>query len=346
MTLTYLSCFLGLCLLFFYFSCKNDPKAGKLPGGFTRNQDTIQYYSETLQNVDANTFEIIDDCFCKDARQVFYYRSYRESSDYFLTKKHSIQKLDGADAATFTSLGYDYARDKSQAWFKSTAFQVEDLQSLTVLDYHFIRDDIRAYVNRAPIAGSDGKTFELLSDGYARDAQRYYYVQSYSDGDYEVYPIDCAYTSFQVLDYQFAKDAHNAFYLGKKIKVADGASFQQIGFGYTKDAQHVFFQDLQVAGADPQTFVPFKENENAMGPTAYARDNNNIYVNEKTFAGADAATFKILDEKYTSDKNGVYYFGKKVKNADPGTFKVFPHFVGNADAEDKNHQYGEGKVVE
>ena len=346
MTFTYLSCFLGFCLLLFFFSCKNDQKAGKLPNGFTRNQDTIQYYSETLENVDANSFEVIDDAFCKDASQVFYYRSYRESSDYFLTKKHSIQKLDSADAATFTSLGYDYARDKLQAWFKSNAFQVEDVQSLTVLNYHFIKDNIHAYVNRAPIAGSDGKTFELLDDAYARDAQHYYYLQSYSDGDYEVYPIDCAYTSFQVLDYQFAKDAHHAFYLGKKIKGADGASFQRIGFGYTKDAQHVFFQDLQVAGADPQTFVPFKENENALGPTAYARDNNNIYVNEKTFAGADAATFKILDEKYTSDKNGVYYFGKKVKNADPGTFKVFPHFVGNADAEDKNHQYGEGKVVE
>jgi hypothetical protein len=37
---------------------------------------------------------------------------------------------------------------------------------------------------------------------------------------------------------------------------------------------------------------------------------------------------------------------KKVKNAEPSTFKVFPHFIGDADAEDKNHRYGEGKVLE
>ncbi|MEY3420271.1 MAG: hypothetical protein RIR48_551, partial [Bacteroidota bacterium] len=28
------------------------------------------------------------------------------------------------------------------------------------------------------------------------------------------------------------------------------------------------------------------------------------------------------------------------------SFKVYPHFVGDADAEDKNHKYGDGKIVE
>ena len=78
----------------------------------------------------------------------------------------------------------------------------------------------------------------------------------------------------------------------------------------------------------------------------YAKDKNGIYVNEKYFSETDVATFKILNEKYTLDKNGVYYHMKKVKNADPLSFKVFPHFMGNADAEDKNHLFGEGEVVE
>ena len=335
----------------FFFSCKNknpnpDAQAGKLPHGFTRNLDTIKYYSETLEQVDAHTFEVIDDCFCKDAQHVFYFRSYRESSDYFMTKKHRIQQLEGADAATFVSLGYGYAKDKSQAWSKNRAFKVADISSLTVLNDHFVRDNIHAYADGAPIAGSDGKTFELIEDPYAKDALHYYYVLTYSDGGYEVKTISCQYGSFQVLDYQFAKDANNAFYLGKKINGADPAGFELLGNGYSKDAQHVFFESGQVAGADPQTFVLFKENENSLGTTVYARDKNGIYINEKAFAGADVATFKILNEKYTMDKNGVYFNMKKVKNADPGSFQVYPHYMGDADATDKNHKYGDGKVVE
>ena len=345
MTLAILA--ISICALLFFFSCNNKPSnPGDLGNGFSKSQDTIKYYSEPLSGVDALTFEIVDDYYCKDKSQVFYYRSYRESRDYFLTKKHSIQKLEGADAATFTSLDYGYARDRAHAWLNDQPFQVEEVQSLTVLNTHFVKDNMRAYVNCKPIPGSDGKTFEILSDAYARDAQHYYYLQVFSDGEYEVSVIPCQYASFEVLDYRFAKDAGDAYYTGKKIKGADGATFQPVGYGYSKDAQHVFFESMQVSGADPQTFVPYKENENAMGTTVDAKDKNNIYVQEKVFADVDAATFRILDEKYTADKNTVYYIGKKVKNADPGTFKVYPHFMGNADAEDKNHKYGEGEVVE
>lgn len=350
MTFTYLTCFLSLCILFFLFSCRNqhsDGKTEKLSHGFTRDRDTIRYYSETLE-VDANTFQVIDDAFCKDAYQVFYFRSYRESSDYFLTKKHSVQKLDGADPASFESLGYDYAKDKSKAWYKTRTFEVEDLQSLNVLDRHFAKDNIRVYLDRVPVSGSDGSTFRLIEQEpqYVKDASHYYYIISYSDGGSEIQPIACQYASFQVLDYQYAKDAQNAFYLGNKMKGADPARFELLGHRYSRDGQHVFFGADQVAGADPQTFVPFRENENSSGTTVYARDKNGIYINEKRFAGVDLATFKILDEKYSIDRNGVYFNTTQVRNADPNSFKVYPQYFGNADAEDKNHKYGDGKVVE
>ena len=351
MTITYTTCFLSLCLLLFFFSCKNknqgpDAQAGKLPHGFTKHLDTIKYYAETLEQVDARTFEVIDDYFCKDAHQVFYFRSYRESSDYFMTKKHFIQKMEGADAATFVSLGDGYAKDKSQAWSKNQTFKVADIPGLTVLSQHFVRDNIQAYLYGAPIAGSDGKTFELIDDAYVKDALHYYYVQAYSDGGYDVTAIPCHYGSFQVLDDQFAKDAHHAFYLGNKINSANPASFELLGHSYSKDTQHVYFESQQVAGADPQTFALFKENEHSLGATVYAGDKNGIYINEKAFKGVDMATFKILNEKYTLDKNGVYFHMKKVKNADPTSFQVYPHYVGDADAADNNHKYGDGKVVE
>jgi hypothetical protein len=69
-------------------------------------------------------------------------------------------------------------------------------------------------------------------------------------------------------------------------------------------------------------------------------------VNDVPFEGVDRATFRILDEKYTVDTNGVYFRMERVRGADPLTFKVYPHYLGDADAEDKDHKYGDGRVVE
>ena len=83
-----------------------------------------------------------------------------------------------------------------------------------------------------------------------------------------------------------------------------------------------------------------------MGEIVYAKDKNRIYCNEQSFPGVDISSFRILNEKYTIDKNGVYYKMKLMPNADAASFKVYPHFLGDADAEDKNHKYGEGQKVE
>ena len=119
-----------------------------------------------------------------------------------------------------------------------------------------------------------------------------------------------------------------------------------ISNGYAKDIKRVYFRTKIVEKVDPSSFKTLNENENSMGETVYAKDKNGIYVNDKHLAEAEVATFKVLNEKYSMDKNGVYFRMKKVKNADPLSFKVFPHFMGDADAEDKNHRYGEGKVLE
>lgn len=51
--------------------------------------------------------------------------------------------------------------------------------------------------------------------------------------------------------------------------------------------------------------------------------------------GADAATFKSIDNKYGRDKNHVYYCEHLIKNADPASFKVLGGFY----AKDKNYGF-------
>jgi hypothetical protein len=54
-------------------------------------------------------------------------------------------------------------------------------------------------------------------------------------------------------------------------------------------------------------------------------------------AGADPLT--------GSDNRHVFYKTKIIKDAQPAGFRVYPHDVGDADAEDAKFKYHEGKKV-
>ena len=352
LNMTHIICFVAIAGVWLFISCRGNNDKGKsdaanpdnLGNGFVKKMDTVWFYDVALENVDPLSFVIVDDYFFKDKYHVCFFETYRLSQDYFTSKRKRYLHLEKADPASFESLGDGYAKDKWTAWYLDKPFKVEDLKSLTVLNHHFIKDNKTAYLDRKMIGGSDGKTFEVISDHYAKDFKKYYYCTPF-DGQYEIKPIPCHYESFVVVDYQYAKDKSSVFYEGDKISKAESYSFELISDGYAKDINRVYFRDKIVEKADPSSFKTLNENENSMGETIYAKDKNGIYVNDKHFAEADAATFKVLNEKYSMDKKGVYFRMKKVKNVDRSSFKVYPHFMGDTDAEDQNHKYSDGKIV-
>ncbi len=346
--MTYIIWTILLIIAWFYISCSNKKKKdspGKFQYGFSRIKDSIKYFDKAIDDVDANSFIIIDEYYCKDKSQVFYHKTYRESKDYFLTKKHMIVPLQNCDAESFKSLDYGYATDKSSAWFNGSPFVVSDVESLQVLDLQFVKDKNHVYLQCKQIPHIHSPTFERINTNYAKDHQQYYFIQS-DQVEYTLKPIHCNYATYQLLENYFSKDQEHVFYHGEIIKGSAPSSFQIIGAPYSKDVSHVYYENKIITNADPNTFELFKENELSSGGYYYAKDKNHIYLNNINFEGIDAGSFKILNEKYCSDKNGIYYNMKKVKNADASTFKIFPHYIGNADAEDKNHRYGDGKVVE
>jgi hypothetical protein len=336
--------------LVIYMSCstkKTSTKQNKELGyGFKKDSSGIWFYDQLLTGVDVNTFDILDENYCKDKAQVFYFRTYRESSDYFTSKRKQIQQLVDADPGTFSTIGYEYAKDKSKAWCKGTTFSVTDASSLTALNFHFTKDKVNVYVDCQKVEAIDGSTFELLDDQYAKDARTYFYVAPTGDGKFSIESISAQYNSFVKIERQYAKDNVNVFYKGKKINQADPSSFTIIGDNYSKDKHNVFYNDQILQGADPGSFQLFEENELSNGETIYAHDKNSIFANDHINTGIDKSSFKILNEKYSLDKAAVYYHLKKIKGADPHSFKVFPHFIGDADAKDKLHKYGEGNIVE
>jgi hypothetical protein len=221
---------------------------------FAKDQSSAYYKTYTFSHADVPTFEALDEHYAKDKNRAYYCDEYREGQNYYLTKKQRIVTIHDADTATFVSLDNGYAKDQHKAYFKSIAFEVKQVSSLVSINTNFAKDDISAYLNQLPVAGSDGKTFELLEAYFARDAANVYYYGYHRDEGAEVRILPCHRESFQILDYRYSKDDTRVFFLSAVIVGADPGSFEILTEEYSRDKNRVYYEDRKVTDADPQTF--------------------------------------------------------------------------------------------
>lgn len=131
---------------------------------------------------------------------------------------------------------------------------------------------------------------------------------------------------------------------------------------YSKDTTHVYFAGNLVQGADPATFYVFpnslKKTQEVLG---LAKDKNHVYLDADTVHDADANSFMLVsayadlnsyNSSYAKDKNHVYMIGGDptvtisiIPGADPATFQIVSS-QSTYDAEDKNHKYLQGQIVQ
>lgn len=197
---------------------------------------------------------------------------------------------------------------------------------------------LQAYDNGTLVPGPDPKTFNLVYDGqgmptgFAVDSS-YVYVLDVGIGDVGLSRVDGA----------------------------DPKTFESLSIGgdssdsYFKDANHVYIgfpiysstgpTTYLLPSADPASFTVLYENADSR--SVFGKDKNNVYSGSSIIQGADPATFVSLSSTtpYFKDKNNIYFDGYVVAGADPATFTVLS---GNSayDAEDKNHEYQYGQVVQ
>ncbi|MEO6732825.1 MAG: DKNYY domain-containing protein [Ferruginibacter sp.] len=314
---------------------------------FAKDSTTAYYKEHPFQYADIASFKAVDDHYAKDKNKVYYCDEYREGQNYYLTKRQTILEVKKADPASFISLHNGYGKDNFNAYFQGVAFNVKDVKSFKSIDPHFAKDDVSAYLNLRPIAGSAGKTFEIIDRNFAKDTAHIYYYSYTGEAQHNICILPCDKPSFEMLDYRYSKDKLKVFFLCFKIKDADAATFKILEEGYSKDQHAVYFESKRVAGVNPATFEVYKENGVYGHDVNYAKDNAAVYMDDKKLSNADVATFKVLGENYGSDGKHVFYKMTIMKDADPASFRVYPHDVGNADAEDAKNKFHEGiKVVE
>lgn len=198
---------------------------------FAKSATQAFFRATPITGADPASFQALDEHHARDGRQVWHADTYRDSQDYFTTRRIRIRPLEGADAASFALLRGDYARDARHVWYEGTPFPVKDAASFEVLDGGFARDRQQGYYLQTAVPGSDGASFKVLDDQHARDARSFFHAH-----------MDLGQSPPRVVS--------------RRIAEADAASFQPLeSSGYARDARHVYWHGRPLAGADAASFA-------------------------------------------------------------------------------------------
>ena len=270
-------------ILSFLFGCD----AKKSP--FAKVDGAWRYHETTIANADPATFAALDDHHAKDKARVFYADTYRDGKEYFSIRHDRIVEIAGADPASFGIMSGGYARDARGVYFEGVRFPVKDLATFELLDYGFARDRVTGYYHQKVVDGSAGPTFAALDTHYAKDVARVYFCDLETDGGAHPYVVravplrDADPASFRVLENGYAVD-RSQVYFRDRILARNVASFTALGRDYGKTPTQVFYRGDPIAGADAATFVLLDPSTDA----ADARDARATYLLGKRTAAPPA----------------------------------------------------------
>ena len=272
---------------------------------------------EKLVGANPKTFEIIDDYFARDDKNVYFFN----------------KKVIGVDAKTFEEVGYDIIKDKN--------------------GLHILIDsnETEIKVKSLKADGIDLKTLKKLDNGYFKDKNNIYY--GLSGNLYKIKNADLQ--TFEVLNspysssVYFAKDKNNVYYNGKKLDGIVPNDFEQIQSYFIKDKNGIYKfeegeneQDLKITPINAK--IDFK-NLKELDWKYFGDDKNIYYFDEESFKKVDKAdinSFERIDfTGFFKDKNNVYYEGEKVEGIDMNSIEV----VNGMCIKDKNSVFYEGKKL-
>ena len=276
---------------------------------------------EKLAGANPKIFEIIDDYFARDDKNVYFFN----------------KKVIGVDAKTFEKVGYDIVKDKNGVYFLENVS--EENENLEIKTKNLKAD------------GIDLKTLKKLDNGYFKDKNSIYY--ELSGNLYKIKNVDLP--TFEVLNspysssVYFAKDKNNVYYNGKKLDGIVPNDFEQIQSYFIKDKNGIYKfeedeneQDLKITPINAKIdFRNFKE----LDWKYFGDDKNIYYFDEESFKKVDKAdinSFERIDfTGFFKDKNNVYYEGEKVEGIDMNSIEV----VNGMCIKDKNSVFYEGKKL-
>lgn len=154
------------------------------------------------------------------------------------------------------------------------------------------------------IEGADAASFEAFDGTYARDKSTVYF-----DGR-PIPGADAA--SFELLDRpSFFKDRKHVYQDDRPIS-DDPAHFELLDGDLAKDSTAVYWSDGSVLSDDPAHFAIVSNQDHYL----FTKDSRIVHVGGNPIAGAEPATFRVLQGGYAQDAGHIFYFTDQITDAD------------------------------
>lgn len=265
-------------------------KMTKLGGSYRLYKNKIYCGDIEVQNVDINTFEVLNDSnYAKDKTHVYYAEENNDGNNNITCAGTTV--LPNVDIETFKVIDkpLSIAKDKNNIYCVDPfARPYDGCQYASYCSFNEgnvwvgIGCPFISCSNFA-IKDADPVTFEIIDDLYRKDKDHIYCGCT---------KLELDPTAFQKLKSYYTKDNKNVYYFNKKLIDADPASFVSHDNGYGKDKNSAYYKNSRLEEIDLKTFYVFENISFQQDSPAYAKDKNNVYIDGYINTGADPKTFQ------------------------------------------------------
>lgn len=211
---------------------------------YARDKASIYLRGRALKGVDVATFELIDQDYSRDARNVY-------RGDMLICD----------DPKNFQALSANFVKNGHAVYrlYPKVEVVTEDVAGFRELSssdgYSYFGDKENVYVNGNPLPGANPATFRVLKGGHSRDDRQLYYFN-------EPMPAGALMDSFEVLEGTYSRDASRVYHAAKVVPEADPRTFEvtDAKFQRGKDA-HRQYEQASPAPVDASNSAPAPKKE-------------------------------------------------------------------------------------
>lgn len=342
-----------------------------------RNNEIYYKFSEEddsefkVENVDLNTFKILNDKYAKDDKSVYFSgnksfedvdsKTFEVLPNYYSKDKNNvyrpinewIHKINGANSKTIKVLNEYYSKDDKNVYYDSDKISNADVNSFVVLegDHSYAKDKNAVYYSGEKIKGANPKTFKIIEDGmYSKDDKNVYAtVDIIKDADPQTFR--------RIPETNYARDKNNLYYYFGDVKnlgKINEKDFKVLDSNLIKNGNEVYYLGEKVNIKNPDKFEIIENYLSSPSMVVYGKDDKNVYVMTpykeagylKIIKNADKDTFEVMENSdYSKDKNNVYYAGYNVvqlQDVDKNSFAIGEE---NGFSYDKKNVYYAGRKL-
>ena len=341
-----------------------------------RNNEIYYKFSEEddsefkVENVDLNTFKILNDKYAKDRKNVYFSgnksfedvdsKTFEVLPQYYSRDKNNvykpinewIHKINGANPKTIKVLNEFYSKDDKNVYYDMDKILDADVNSfeITGKERYYAKDKNSVYYLGEKIEGANPKTFKIISDGsYSKDDKNVY-------AGLEIVKGADPQTFKEIFGTNYARDKNNFYYYYgyvKNLGKINEKNFKVLDYYLVKNGNEMYYAGEKVNIKNPDKFEVIKTSDD--NDILYGKDDENIYVVTsdekhgyfKAIKNADKDTFEVMekDTRYSKDKNNVYYAGYNVvqlQDVDKSSFAIGEE---NGFSYDKKNVYYAGRKL-